>query len=87
MQDKEKINVWLDCDPGLDDILAIIYAAHSDHLNLLGVSTSPGNSSLENTTRNALDMLYHIGRSDVPVYAGSNQLINGEMKLGDHVHG
>lgn len=84
---KNKINVWLDCDPGLDDILAIIYAAHCDRIDLIGVSTSPGNSSLENTTRNALDMLYHIGRPDVQVYMGSNQLINGDMKLGDHVHG
>jgi inosine-uridine nucleoside N-ribohydrolase len=53
----------------------------------LGVSTSPGNSSLENTTRNALDMLYHIGRQDVPVYVGSNQLINGTMRLAEDVHG
>jgi len=79
--------VWLDCDPGLDDILAIIYAAYSERLDLIGISTSPGNSSLKNTTRNALDMLYHIGRTDIPVYAGSNQLINGKMRLADDVHG
>lgn len=72
-----KIDVWLDCDPGLDDILAIIYAAHSERINLIGLSTSPGNTSLQNTTRNGLDMLYHIGRKDVQVYVGSNQLING----------
>lgn len=83
----DKIDIWLDCDPGLDDILAIIYAAHSDRINLVGLSTSPGNTSLKNTTKNALDMLYHIGRKDVKVYAGSNNLINGEMKYGEHVHG
>lgn len=32
-------------------------------------------------------MLYHIGRQDVQVYAGSNQLINGKMRLGEDVHG
>lgn len=79
--------MWLDCDPGLDDIFAIFYAAHSDRLNLIGVSTSAGNSTLENTTRNALDMLYHIGKKDIPVFAGANQLINGDMKFADHVHG
>lgn len=32
-------------------------------------------------------MLYHIGKKEVPVFAGSNQLINGDMKFADHVHG
>lgn len=79
--------VWLDCDPGLDDTFAIIYAAHDENINLLGVSSSPGNTNLQNTTQNALDVLYNIGRHDVPVYAGSNLLLKGEMKLAEHVHG
>jgi inosine-uridine nucleoside N-ribohydrolase len=54
---------------------------------LLGVSTSPGNTSLANTTQNALDVLYNIGKSGIPVFAGSNQLIKGEMKLAEHMHG
>jgi inosine-uridine nucleoside N-ribohydrolase len=54
---------------------------------LLGVSTSPGNTNLKNTTQNALDVLFNIGRKDVPVFAGSNVLIKGEMKLAEHVHG
>jgi len=41
------------------------------------VSTSPGNTNLANTTQNALDVLYNIGRRDVPVFAGSNSLIKG----------
>lgn len=82
-----KHTVWLDCDPGLDDTFAIIYAAHDKHLDLLGVSTSPGNTNLHNTTQNALDVLYNIGRQDVPVYAGSNLLLKGEMKLAEHMHG
>lgn len=79
--------MWLDCDPGLDDTFAIIYAAQHPQLHLLGVSTSPGNTSLENTTRNALDVLYNVGRSDVPVFVGSNQLLKGEMTLAEHMHG
>lgn len=72
MNNKKKVSLWLDCDPGLDDAFAIIYAAHAEDFNLLGVSTSPGNSNLANTARNALDILYNIGRKDVPVFAGSN---------------
>jgi len=36
--------IWLDCDPGHDDMLAIIMAALSHNSVLIGVSTSAGNS-------------------------------------------
>ena len=60
--EQPKLTVWLDCDPGLDDTFAIMYAACDKKINLLGVSTSPGNTNLHNTTQNALDVLYNIGR-------------------------
>lgn len=56
--ERGKINVWLDCDPGHDDMLAIILAALSEEINLIGISTSAGNSTIENTTQNALNILY-----------------------------
>jgi inosine-uridine nucleoside N-ribohydrolase len=75
--EQPKYTVWLDCDPGLDDTFAIIYAAYDKNINLLGVSTSPGNTNLHNTTQNALDVLYNIGKQDVQVYSGSNLLLKG----------
>ncbi|EEH45274.2 trifunctional uridine nucleosidase/nicotinamide riboside hydrolase/nicotinic acid riboside hydrolase [Paracoccidioides brasiliensis Pb18] len=62
--------LWLDCDPGHDDAFAILLAVHHPALKLLGISTVHGNSSLENTTRNAGSILEAIGRSDIPVYPG-----------------
>ena len=62
MQSKKQLKVWLDCDPGLDDTFAIIYAGIHKDIDLIGVSTSPGNTSLDNTTQNALNVLYNIGR-------------------------
>lgn len=76
----------MDCDPGIDDVFAIIYAGTDPAIKLLGISTSPGNSTLKNTTRNALDVLYNIGRSDVQVITGSNVLIKGEMNIAEHIH-
>lgn len=72
-----KETIWLDCDPGLDDTLAIIYASHHPALNLIGLSTSPGNTTLANTTKNALNILYNIGRADVEVFMGSDFQMQG----------
>lgn len=80
-------NIWLDCDPGLDDTLAIILAAKTPRLKLLGISTSAGNTSIANTTKNALDILHNIGRSDIVVVRGSEKLIAGEIHLAEHMHG
>ena len=44
--------IILDCDPGHDDAIAIVVAAH--HTNLLGITTVAGNAPLDATTRNAI---------------------------------
>jgi inosine-uridine nucleoside N-ribohydrolase len=54
----DQMKVWLDCDPGHDDMLAIIMAALNERIDLIGISTSAGNSVIENTTQNALNILY-----------------------------
>lgn len=87
MDQSNKVHVWLDCDPGLDDVLAIILAASHPRLNLIGVSTSPGNSSIENTTQNALDVLYNIGKSHIPVVMGSPNPLGTMASFAAHMHG
>ena len=54
--------LWLDCDPGHDDALAIVLALHSpDHCRLLGVSTVASNHSLRAVTGNAAAVLAACG--------------------------
>jgi inosine-uridine nucleoside N-ribohydrolase len=79
--------IWLDCDPGHDDMLAIIMAAFSDGCQLVGVSTSAGNSYIENTTQNALNILYEIGRSDIPVIRGSAGPLCRILEVSPNIHG
>lgn len=79
--------VWLDCDPGHDDMLAIILAACHESLELLGVSTSAGNSQIENTTKNSLDILHLIGRDDVEVVRGASKPMWGRLETAEETHG
>ncbi len=61
----------IDCDPGVDDAIAILLALASPEVELLALTTVAGNLPLETTTRNALAVLALAGREDVPVAAGA----------------
>jgi purine nucleosidase len=79
--------VILDCDPGIDDALAIVFACGHPGLDLTGVTTVSGNVDLATVTRNALSVLDLAGRLDVPVLPGSGQpLLRPRLDARD-VHG
>lgn len=59
----------LDCDPGMDDSMAIAMAALSDKIELLGVVTCHGNYPVDVTTTNALKIVEMLG-VEVPVAKG-----------------
>ena len=65
-----KQKILIDCDPGHDDLVAILFAAR--HLDLVGVTTVHGNNTLANTTRNGLIAL-ELGNIDVPLAAGCSE--------------
>lgn len=77
----------LDCDPGHDDAIALLLALASPELEVLGVTTTYGNQTLEKTTANALRVLELVGRRDVPVAAGADRPLVRELVVAAHVHG
>jgi inosine-uridine nucleoside N-ribohydrolase len=79
--------VILDCDPGHDDAIALLLALGSPEINLLGVTTVAGNQTLEKTTANAIRVLDHVGRTDVPVAAGAPRPLVREPRTAGEVHG
>ena len=79
--------IVLDCDPGHDDAIALLLALASPELELLGVTTTYGNQTLEKTTTNALRVLELAGRTDVPVAAGADRPLERELVVAAHVHG
>jgi inosine-uridine nucleoside N-ribohydrolase len=79
--------IILDCDPGHDDALAILLALARPEIDLGAISTVAGNSTLENTTRNALSVLTLIGRTDIPVASGAAGPLVRELVTAPNVHG
>ena len=78
--------IILDCDPGIDDALAIAFAHGHPGIELLGITTVAGNVGLAKTTGNALAVAEFIG-ADVPVTAGcATPLIRPALDA-QHIHG
>jgi inosine-uridine nucleoside N-ribohydrolase len=78
-------SLFVDCDPGHDDAIALAVAASRGRL--LGVTTVAGNAALEHTTRNALAVVQLLG-IDVEVHSGAAGPLRGSP--GEHatlVHG
>src|SRR5947209_12291225 len=80
-------DIILDCDPGHDDAIALLLALASPEVRLLGVTTVSGNQTLEKTTANAIRVLDHVNRTDVPVAAGAARPLVRERHVAAEVHG
>jgi purine nucleosidase len=79
--------ILIDCDPGIDDALAIALAVGSPDLDLVGLTTVGGNVDLDNTTNNALCLLDYYGAEGVPVARGSCRPLFREPLTARDVHG
>lgn len=62
--------IIIDCDPGMDDSMAIIMACKSKALEVMAITTVNGNYPVEVTSKNALKVLELLGRTDIPVGKG-----------------
>jgi purine nucleosidase len=78
--------IILDCDPGVDDALAIAFAHGHPDIDLLGITTVAGNVGLDRTTQNALAVCEFI-RASVPVTAGCATPLVRTALDARHVHG
>lgn len=64
--------VWMDCDTGTDDAIAILLAHVLDEIDLLALSAVCGNTSQANAYANTLRLLRLAG-ADTPVYRGAEK--------------
>ena len=72
--------IILDCDPGVDDAIAILLALASPEIELVGITCVTGNKDLPLTARNALRSCAIVSRQDVPVHAGSPRPLMGPYR-------
>ena len=78
----------LDCDPGIDDFIAILMIlAAPERFNLLGITVSGGNVPLHFTAQNALKACELAQRRDVKVYVGCPKPMLRPLTLEEGVHG
>ena len=69
------INLVLDLDTGIDDAIALSIAAKDERINLLGVTCTYGNVTVDESAYNTLALLSLLDRSDVPVYKGRDRAL------------
>jgi pyrimidine-specific ribonucleoside hydrolase len=81
------IPILLDCDPGHDDMMAIMLAVAHESIDLLGVTTVAGNQTGENTWRNAAATLTLIEALHVPLARGSDQPLCRPLVTAPNIHG
>lgn len=79
--------IIFDTDPGIDDAMALLFAHRSPAIELLGITTTFGNATIDQTTRNALFLVDRFG-IDAPVHRGAAEPLVGEADPPpDFVHG
>ncbi len=86
--EKRFSKIIFDTDPGIDDAMALLFALRSPEIDVVGITTVFGNSNVDATTRNALNLLYFAGRTDIPVARGAGRpMVNPPGPTAEWVHG
>jgi len=82
-----KKNIIIDCDPGIDDSLALLLALQSEELNVIGITIVSGNAPASIGAQNALKVLELLDRLDIPVYIGAEEPLEVPFVSAQDTHG
>ena len=83
------MKMFIDCDPGVDDSLAILFALNRPDVEVVGITTSTGNVTAAQGAENAMRILKLAGmEGKVPVCVGSEKPLVGDVEdFPDFIHG
>ncbi|MFT3899949.1 MAG: nucleoside hydrolase [Gordonia sp. (in: high G+C Gram-positive bacteria)] len=79
--------VFLDCDTGIDDSLALLYLLSRPDVELVGVASTAGNVPTDVVVANNLAWLDFCGRPEVPVHPGSPGPLVAPLRTAEDTHG
>ena len=79
--------IIIDTDPGIDDAMAILYAALHPDIEIIGMTSVFGNVTSDIAARNAI-VLAERARQSIPVAKGADKpLVQTPNPVSDYVHG
>ncbi|MFD3734298.1 nucleoside hydrolase [Streptomyces sp. NPDC058632] len=81
------IPVIIDCDTGVDDALALLFAVRHPGIDLRAVTCVAGNTDVDGVVRNTLTVLETAGAPAVPVARGAERPLVEAPRSAAHVHG
>lgn len=79
--------VIIDCDPGIDDSLALIYALNNPNFEVIAISLVAGNVAPEKGKDNVFRVLELLDRTDIPVWYGAEKPLKVEYTSAEDTHG
>ena len=82
-----KHKVIIDCDPGIDDSLALLYALKHPSLEIIALTIVAGNAPVDIALDNAFKILEQTGRTDIPIYRGAEKPLERDFVSAQDTHG
>jgi purine nucleosidase len=86
-QPSARIPILVDCDTGIDDSLALLYAVASAECELVAVTCTAGNVDARQVAENTRAVLELAGRSDVEVALGRETPLARKLVTTPETHG
>ncbi|MEP3115700.1 nucleoside hydrolase [Nisaea sp.] len=84
----QRETIIIDCDPGIDDAVALLLAfASPEEFDIKAVTTVAGNVPLQRTEANARRIRDLAGRGEVPIHAGCPRPLIKAPVTADEIHG
>jgi purine nucleosidase len=83
----DRIPLLIDCDTGIDDSLALLYACASPEAEIVAVTCCSGNVEAHDVARNTLAVLELAGRTDIEVAIGRPTPLVRALEITPDTHG